>query len=288
MADTTPLISQGDDKHKPPPPPLPELLEKPPLNLDSAIEECIGEFGWAQLTQATLVSLSWFFDAQQTFISVFTDSQPSWHCTDSTCVNGSSDVCDFPTSSWAWDQGRHVSVVSEWSLQCATPFVRGLPASAFFIGCLAGGLLLATLADTTLGRRKMLLLSSLSMSASALFTAFTNSVWAYAALRFICGFGRATIGTCALVLSTELVGRKWRGTVGMVGFFGFSLGFLSLPAMAFANRGLSWRNLYLLTSVPSIFYCLLIYFFVHESPRYNYLISYKIIIIYYLCMKSMK
>lgn len=82
------------------------------------------------------------------------------------------------------------------------------------------------------------------------------------------GFGRATIGTCALVLSTELVGKRWRGQVGVIGFFCFTLGFLSLPVIAYVNRGASWRTLYLWISVPTIFYCILVRFLVHESPRW--------------------
>lgn len=86
--------------------------------------------------------------------------------------------------------------------------------------------------------------------------------------RFVSGFGRATIGTCALVLSTELVGKRWRGQVGVIGFVCFTLGFLSLPAISYMNRGSSWRNLYLWISIPTIFYCVLVRFFVRESPRW--------------------
>ncbi|XP_020554112.1 organic cation/carnitine transporter 1-like [Sesamum indicum] len=41
-------------------------------------------------------------------------------------------------------------------------------------------------------------------------------------LRFANGFSRAGIGICCLVLSTEAVGRKWRGQVGQYGFFFFA------------------------------------------------------------------
>ncbi|KAG8362680.1 hypothetical protein BUALT_BualtUnG0051400 [Buddleja alternifolia] len=90
-------------------------------------------------------------------------------------------------------------------------------------------------------------------------------------LRFISGFGRATIGTCALVLSTELVGKKWRGNIGIIGFICFTLGFLSLPAVAFLLKGSSWRLIYLWTCVPSVFYSLSVYFLVRESPRWLFI-----------------
>ncbi|XP_055809428.1 organic cation/carnitine transporter 3-like [Solanum dulcamara] len=208
--------------------------------LDETIERCIGEFGWAQLLQSIIVSLSWIFDAQQTFISVFTDT----------------------------------SAINEWSLQQEqgheNSILTGLPASSFFIGCLIGGLILSTLADTKLGRKNMLVFSCLVMSIAGAMTSISTNIWIYSFLRFLSGFGRATIGTCALVLSTELVGNQWRGQVGIIGFVCFTIGFLSLPIIAFMNKESSWRVLYLWTCLPTIMYSILVHFFVCESPRWLY------------------
>ncbi|KAH0986215.1 hypothetical protein GBA52_013392 [Prunus armeniaca] len=114
----------------------------------------------------------------------------------------------------------------------------------------------------------MLFLSCLMMSMSTFLTAFSTNIWIYSALRFITGFGRATIGTSALVLSTELVGRRWRGQVGVIGFFCFTLGFLSLPAIAYSQRAHSWRSLYIWTSIPTFLYSITVHFLVRESPRW--------------------
>ncbi|KAK8545821.1 hypothetical protein V6N13_067084 [Hibiscus sabdariffa] len=259
MADSIPLLSHWDNPAEPIP---------PPRSLNETIERCIQDSGWFQIFQAILVSLAWFFDSQQIFISVFTDAEPSWHCTDDSVCNNFSNVCQIPKNSWSWDWPPHASIISEWSLECSTSFITGFPASSFFIGCLVGGLGLATLADSTLGRKNMLLFSCLMMSLSSIVTVFSPNIWIYSALRFLNGFGRATVGTCALVLSTELVGKRWRGQAGVIGFFCFTLGFLSLPVMAYVNRGSSWRILYLWISVPTIVYCILVHFFVHESPRW--------------------
>ncbi|KAJ6720711.1 ORGANIC CATION/CARNITINE TRANSPORTER 3 [Salix viminalis] len=259
MADSTPLLlSQSESSNE---------SKQPPPSLDETIEHCIGEFGVAQLFQAILVSFAWVFDAQQTFISVFTDAEPTWHCTSDSCTSASA-ICRLPQNSWAWDNPNDTSIISEWGLQCASSIIRGLPASSFFMGCLIGGLMLATLADSMLGRKNLLFLSCLVMSFSGSFTIFSNNIWTYSALKFVNGFGRATIGTCALVLSTELVGKRWRSQVGVIGFFCFTLGFLTLPAFAYVNRGSSWRNLYLWTSVPTIFYSISVHFLVRESPRW--------------------
>lgn len=272
MSESTPLIlSRSDDtdtgenlKHRP--------------SLGDLIERCIGDFSSAQLLQAVLVSIAWVFDAQQTFISVFTDVEPTWHCStdhddhfhESSC-NAVSNICQLPKNSWSWDFPAHTSIISEWGLECASSLIKGLPTSSFFMGCLAGGLILATLADSSLGRKNMLLLSCLMMSLSSIVTIFSTNIWMYSVLRFINGFGRATVGTCAIVLSTELVGKSWRGKVGTIGFFCFTLGFLSLPAIAYINRGSSWRTLYFWTCIPTILYCVLVRFFVRESPRWLFI-----------------
>ncbi|KAK4595052.1 hypothetical protein RGQ29_018699 [Quercus rubra] len=266
MADSTPLLSQpnsAESQSTTPP------LEKHRPSLDSSIERCIGVFGWAQFFQTLLVSLAWLFDAQQTFIGVFTDAYPTWHCT--THQHGCdsvSNICYLPKNSWAWDWPSYTSIISEWKLECSSSIITGLPASSFFMGCLVGGFVLATLADSSLGRKNMIFLSCLTMSLSSLLTVFSTNIWVYSALRLVCGFGRATIGTSALVLTAELVGKRWRGQVGVIGFFCFTIGFLSLPAIAYFNRGSSWRSLYLWTSIPGIFYSMLVHFFVRESPRW--------------------
>lgn len=266
MADQNPLLTHTEAAA---PPDIPRNQQY--LTLDDTIEHCIGDLGWSQLLQEILISFAWFFDAQQTFISVFTGAQPKWSCKHSSSSCNNANVCDLPRDSWSWDLPAFTSPISEWSLECANPIIIGLPASSFFTGCLAGGFALATLADSTLGRKNMLVLSSLIMSLSGVLAAVSTNVWMYAALRFVSGFGRATIGTCALVLSTELVGKKWRGNAGIMGFVCFALGFLSLPAEAYLLRGYSWRLIYLWTCVPSLFYSILMYFAVQESPRWLFI-----------------
>ncbi|CAM0909162.1 unnamed protein product [Alopecurus aequalis] len=239
-------------------------------SIDDTIEMYMGTTGAAQLLKAFLLAFAWAFDAQQVFISVFTDAEPQWHCTAShaSCSAGAAWPCALRAGAWEWDQPAKTSVVSEWSLKCAGPALVSLPASSFFAGCLAGGFLLTTLADSLLGRRKMLLISIVSMSVAGVLTAFSPNVWAYAALRFVSGFCRSMVGTCTLVLSTEIVGKQWRDTVCVAGSLCFTLGFLSLPALAYTFRDSSWRNMYLWTSIPSLFYAVLIYFIVQESPRW--------------------
>ncbi|XWS27636.1 hypothetical protein CRYUN_Cryun26dG0134800 [Craigia yunnanensis] len=236
-------------------------------SLAEMIEQSLGGFGHVQLMQAILVSLPLFFDAQQTFISVFTDAVPTWHCTDNDTCNSNSDICSLTRGSWSWDAPSDRTIVSEWDLECASSIITGLPSSSFFIGCLLGGFAFSTLGDSWLGRKKLLFLSCLAMSISALTSIFSTNIWIYSVLRFISGFFRSSIMTTALVL-LEMVGKRWRGQVGIIAFLFFSLGLLSLPAIAYTNRGSSWKILYFWTSIPAIACSTIVYFFVSESPRW--------------------
>ncbi|KAL6650068.1 hypothetical protein ACP70R_014292 [Stipagrostis hirtigluma subsp. patula] len=241
-------------------------------SIDEMIETYIGATGGMQLLKAVMVAFAWAFDAQQVFISVFTDAEPPWHCVGSSanspCSLDAASPCALPQGTWAWDRPAETSVVSEWALKCAGPTLVSLPASSFFAGWLAGGFLLATLTDSRLGRKKMLLVSLVSTSIAGVLTALAPNVWAYAALRFVSGFVRSTVSTCALVLATELVGKKWRNTVSVAAFFCYTVGFVSLPALAYTFREASWRSMYLWTSVPCLCYAVLLYFVAQESPRW--------------------
>ncbi|OWM62625.1 organic cation/carnitine transporter 3-like [Punica granatum] len=239
-------------------------------SLDELVEWCLGGFEWTQFFQAMTVSAAWFIDGQQAIISDFTDAEPTWHCTSvaNTTCSLSSNACDLPASQWAWDGPSDNSIISDWALECASSFVTGLPTSSFYLGCLLGGFIFATLADSSLGRKNLLLMSCLVMSLAAFATAFSANIWMYSGLRLVSGLARASIGTCAIVLATEMVGEKWQRFIGMMGLFMETLGMLSLAPIAYALRAASWRNLYLTTSLLGIVYSALVYFFSSESPRW--------------------
>ncbi|RDY02002.1 Organic cation/carnitine transporter 3, partial [Mucuna pruriens] len=237
------LLQHQDDEHH-------------PSSLSSTIDKCIGELNWTQFLQALLISLCWFFDGQQTFITIFTDAQPSWHCISDPC-NSATNMCSLPKDSWAWDGPMHASIISEFGLECSNSFIMGLPGSMFFAGCLVGGLVLATMADSSLGRKNILFFSCLIMSLSSFLATFSTNIWIYSTLKFLSGFGRGSVGTTALVLVSELMAKGWREKLGVMGFFIYSMGFLTLSPLAYINREFSWRNLYLWTSLPSILYCIL-------------------------------
>ncbi|PHT57729.1 hypothetical protein CQW23_00092 [Capsicum baccatum] len=271
MADSTPLLSNSPSAKNHQDQEFPKLNDHS-SSLEEIIEPFFGSCGiaWPQILQVILVSMASFFEAQQTFITIFTDAIPSWHCTqlNNTSCDSKSNVCQLSLTEWDWDKPVYASIVSEWSLHCTnSPILQGLPASSFFMGCLLGGLVLGLLGDT-IGRKTVLFSGCLIMSMASIFIAFSDNVWMYSVLRFLSGCGHAAIGSSVLVLCSESVGKQHQGKVGTMGFFMSTFGFLSLPGLAYVSRNYSWRVLYLWTSLPAVVYCMLMQFCVYESPRW--------------------
>ncbi|XP_020684439.1 organic cation/carnitine transporter 2-like [Dendrobium catenatum] len=144
----------------------------------SSIDEVVERYMTAaagNLLFPFLACLTLIFDSQQAFINVFSDKPPPWHCTSSTC--DFSRPCNLPSnSSWSYSQPRKISTISDFSLECSSPIRFALPGSSFYVGCLAGGLSLGTLADSRLGRKKTLVLSTLIMSIAAALTTFSPNL----------------------------------------------------------------------------------------------------------------
>ncbi|XP_074372586.1 organic cation/carnitine transporter 1-like [Apium graveolens] len=242
------------------------------LTVDEVVEQYVGSLGFSQIIHVFLVSLAWIFDSQNTLVTIFTDAQPAaWRCTSPPCVRNdtanAAAVCSMVAGSWEWIGGSKSSIIAEWSLICDRKFLAAAPASLFFIGSLLGSGFYGWIADAYLGRKKTVLLSCLLSSITSFLTSFSPNIWVYALLRFSNGFARSGIGICCLVLSTEAVGRKWRGQVGQYGFFFFTFGFFSLPLIAYPNRT-CWRNIYRILSIPPLVYSLIVIPFVSESPRW--------------------
>uniref|UniRef100_A0A803LRS5 Major facilitator superfamily (MFS) profile domain-containing protein n=1 Tax=Chenopodium quinoa TaxID=63459 RepID=A0A803LRS5_CHEQI len=158
----------------------------PSISIEEMIEQNVGRINMTQILQALLASLPAFFDSQQTYMSIFAHAQPTWHCTSSTynntsCISNKSNICTLSKNEWAWDSSNdvHTSIISQWDLECASPFITGLPTTCYFVGCLLGGLVLATLGDSPLGRKNLLCLSLLVMSLAALASALSPNIYVH-------------------------------------------------------------------------------------------------------------
>lgn len=120
--------------------------------------------------------------------------------------------------------------------------------------------------DSRAGRKGALYLACACTGLTGLITASATKYWVYVGYRWLTGVSCAGIGLSSFVLATEPVGPSKRGQVGMSAFYFFSLGIMSLPALAIFST--SWRHLYIITSIPALIYCALILPTVYESPRW--------------------
>uniref|UniRef100_M4EBA1 Major facilitator superfamily (MFS) profile domain-containing protein n=1 Tax=Brassica campestris TaxID=3711 RepID=M4EBA1_BRACM len=157
------------------------------LTFDNIVEHSLSDFGFWQLFQVILVGLALFFDAQQIFITVYTDAYPTWHCLNHTiCDHSTSDICQLPRSAWEWDGGsKDKTVISEFGLECSSSLLRGMSTSAFYIGAIVGGFFLALIPDGSLGRKKLVLFSTFAMSITSISVVFSTNVWIYTTLKFV-------------------------------------------------------------------------------------------------------
>ncbi|KAL5142764.1 Organic cation/carnitine transporter 1 [Glycine soja] len=236
------------------------------LTVDEVVEEYVGSLGFSQMVHVLLVSLAWIFDAQSTLATIFSDAQPPvWRCKTGLCQgnnnnnNSTGSVCGLVPGTWEWVGGNTSSIIAEWNLVCDRRFLAAVPASVLVS--------MATYLIHCWAEKKTVQLSCILTSITAFATSLSPNIWIYAFFRFANGFARSGIGISCLVLTTESVGCKWRGQVGQYGFFFFTIGFLTLPLVAYPTRT-CWRNLYKLLSLLPLAYSVLLLPLVSESPRW--------------------
>src|SRR3981081_1054429 len=90
-------------------------------------------------------------------------------------------------------------------------------------GLMIGALLFGPLADRV-GRKKIIILSTLAFGIGALATAFVNDVNSLLAIRFLTGLGLGGAMPNAVAMTSEFNPRRRRATMVMIMFCGFSVG----------------------------------------------------------------
>ncbi|KAK1307829.1 Organic cation/carnitine transporter 4 [Acorus calamus] len=259
--EATATSDDGSDGHD-------EEEEEQTMVVDEMLRRHVGEFGPWQLRHFGLTNLAWILNAFHTMVMVFADREPDWRCRAGPgCVPGSVEgVCGLEPGTWEWVGGS--STVAEWGLVCGEKYKVGLAQSAFFAGSMIGAGIFRHRSDSSLGRKGTLTAACIANGFFSLSTSLSPFYWAYATLRFLTGLATGCVGLTAFVLATELVGPSMRGAVGMTSFYFFSVGCVFLSGLAYAFP--SWRNLYMVTSLPSLVFAFAILLpFIWESPRWT-------------------
>src|SRR6202162_5692933 len=112
------------------------------------------------------------------------------------------------------------SLAREWGLTKGAP---GPVFSAGLFGLMIGALLFGPLADR-IGRRKIIIFSTLAFGIGTLVTALVNDVNTLLAIRFLTGLGLGGAMPNTIALTSEFSPHRRRATMVMVMFVGFSIG----------------------------------------------------------------
>jgi len=140
--------------------------------------------------------------------------------------------------------------------------------SAGLFGLMIGALVFGPVADR-LGRKNVIVLSTVAFGLGSLATAFAPDVYWLMALRFITGLGLGGAMPNTIALTSEFSPHRRRATMVMIMFCGFSVGaalggFLAaalLPAYG-------WRSVFLVGGIVPLFYALVLARTLPESIRF--------------------
>jgi SP family sugar porter-like MFS transporter len=166
----------------------------------------------------------------------------------------------------------------------ATPFLRGLAQSSALFGCLVGAVLSGIISDKS-GRKRLLILSGLLFTVSAVGTAFARNFVFFNVFRIIGGIGIGLASNLSPMYIAEISPARMRGKFVSINQLTIVIGILAaqiinwliaqpVPEGAGTEYILSswngqngWRWMFGAETIPASMFFLLM-FFVPESPRW--------------------
>src|SRR5579863_9526503 len=140
--------------------------------------------------------------------------------------------------------------------------------SAGLFGLMIGALLFGPLADR-LGRKKIIVLSTLAFGIGTLVTSLVNDVSTLLAIRFLTGLGLGGAMPNTIALTSEFSPHRRRATMVMVMFVGFSIGAAlgGLLAAALIPQ-FGWRSVFVIGGAAPLVLVPILVLRLPESVRY--------------------
>ena len=141
------------------------------------------------------------------------------------------------------------ALAKEWGL---TKAALGPVFSAGLFGLMIGALVFGPLADR-IGRKKIIILSTLAFGIGTLATAFINDVNTLLLVRFLTGLGLGGAMPNAVAMTSEFSPHRRRATMVMIMFCGFSIGAAlgGLLAAALIPQ-FGWRSVFIVGGVAPL------------------------------------
>src|ERR1700738_5035806 len=157
------------------------------------------------------------------------------------------------------------ALAKEWGLSKGA---LGPVFSAGLFGLMIGALLFGPLADR-IGRKRIIILSTLAFGICALVTAFVQDVNTLLAIRFLTGLGLGGAMPNAIALTSEFNPRRRRATMVMIMFCGFSVGAAlgGLLAAALIPQ-FGWRSVFILGGAAPLLLAPILALKLPESVRF--------------------
>ncbi|BFF99404.1 organic cation transporter protein [Drosophila madeirensis] len=150
--------------------------------------------------------------------------------------------------SYNYTEIPYSTVATEQNWVCDDAALPTYAQSIFFLGAIVGGLLFGWVADRY-GRIPALIGTNLIGLFAGVGTAFSNSFWEFAAMRFFVGFAFDNCFTMMYILVLEYVGPKYRTFVANMSIAIFFTGAACLlPWIAYFVA--DWKLLAIITSAP--------------------------------------
>jgi len=157
------------------------------------------------------------------------------------------------------------ALAKEWGL---TKGALGPVFSAGLFGLMIGALVFGPLADR-IGRKNIIIFSTLAFGIGALVTAFVQDVNALLAIRFLTGLGLGGAMPNTIAITSEFNPRRRRATMVMIMFCGFSVGAALgglLAAALIPHFG--WRSVFIIGGVAPLLLAPILALRLPESVRF--------------------
>jgi AAHS family 4-hydroxybenzoate transporter-like MFS transporter len=157
------------------------------------------------------------------------------------------------------------ALAKEWGL---TKAALGPVFSAGLFGLMIGALVFGPLADR-IGRKKIIIFSTLAFGLGTLVTAFIQDVNALLAIRFLTGLGLGGAMPNAVAMTSEFSPHRRRATMVMIMFCGFSIGAAlgGLLAAALIPQ-FGWRSVFVVGGIAPLLLAPILALRLPESVRF--------------------